>query len=404
MTVDLINIYKSFLEAQGIQFLLLNDTLDQLEQMDFGFRKSVFKEFDYSNIKEFLNKLFQEENIISIKDRLQLSYCIFKFPEEYRKEYNAPYGMIGPVHFEPVTPAEIKKMMHDNHIPDVFFDPFVELYNQTPTLSSADTWFALLRPFLTEIFGDYISIHNTSYNEIIRNTYNTALLPDSSSLQSIEERYYIGDQMLKAVTKGDKGSALEWYRKLEHHRLVPRVANEIRNQKNELMTLNILFQKALYDTGIHPFYVDQIANNQALAIELETNIHELNNMPASMIRKYCMVIHNHNYQSYSAPVERCLQYIEFFYSNPLTLDELARHCYVTSNYLSSLFKKEIGITLKEYINQFRIRKAVFLLNTTQLSIQEIAGQCGFPDANYFSRIFKKVNGVTPLSYRKNINK
>lgn len=404
MTTDLIYIYRSFLEAQGIQFLLLNDNFDNLEQMDFGFRKSIFSDFDYSIVSSFFKRIFRDDSIIMIKDRMLLDYCVFKFPEEYQKEYQLTYGLIGPVFFEPVTPAEIKKKMKDNHIPDLFYQPFIELHARIPNLHSVDIWHSLLRPFLMEVFGDNVSYHTTNYTEIIQKKLTEVPIPDSSTLQNIEDRYYIEEQMLDAVAKGDKDKALDWYQKFKNFRLQPRAADEVRHQKNMLLVLNTLLRKVIQQAGIHPYYIDAISHNQALAIEFTSSLKELMEMPQAMIRKYCLIVHNHNYQTYSAPIERCIQYIDFFYAQPLTLDKLAQHCYVTSNYLSSLFKKEMGITLKEYINQIRIQKSLFLLNTTHLSIQEIAGKCGFPDANYFSRIFKKINGITPLSYRKGISK
>ena len=88
--------------------------------------------------------------------------------------------------------------------------------------------------------------------------------------------------------------------------------------------------------------------------------------------------------------EISMQYIDFHYTEPIALDTLAGQCCVTTTYLSSLFRKETGKTISEYIAETRIRNAILLLNTTKLPIQAIANQCGFSDANYFSRTFKKV--------------
>lgn len=75
---------------------------------------------------------------------------------------------------------------------------------------------------------------------------------------------------------------------------------------------------------------------------------------------------------------------------------------MNSSYLSTLFKKENGTTLTDYVNQKRVEHAIFLLNSTSLQVQSIAQQCGIPDVNYFSKTFKKIVGKTPMEYRKNI--
>ena len=88
----------------------------------------------------------------------------------------------------------------------------------------------------------------------------------------------------------------------------------------------------------------------------------------------------------------------------LSLESLATRFAVNKNYLSNRFHKEVGMTLTDYINQTRIHRAVRLLEKTPLPLQEIAEQCGFTDANYFTRIFKKVNGISPNEYRKSLSR
>ena len=121
-----------------------------------------------------------------------------------------------------------------------------------------------------------------------------------------------------------------------------------------------------------------------------------------MVRKYCLLVQNHSRMGYSSLVHDCLDYVDFHYSEPLSLKDLAERFSVSSTYLSSLFKKEVHMNLIEYIQSVRLRQALVLLNTTRLPIQEIAGQCGFLDVNYFTRVFKKSYEVSPREYRNKI--
>ena len=70
-------------------------------------------------------------------------------------------------------------------------------------------------------------------------------------------------------------------------------------------------------------------------------------------------------------------------------------------YLSSAFKRSEGMTLHQFILQQRLSRAHELIVTTYLPIGEIAAACGFSSANYFGLIFKKKEGISPLTYRKN---
>ena len=75
---------------------------------------------------------------------------------------------------------------------------------------------------------------------------------------------------------------------------------------------------------------------------------------------------------------------------------------VNASYLSSLFRREMGMTLTDYVNGRRIDTALKLLNTTDIQIQDIAYYVGIEDVNYFTRIFKKKIGVSPTEYKKSI--
>jgi YesN/AraC family two-component response regulator len=64
-----------------------------------------------------------------------------------------------------------------------------------------------------------------------------------------------------------------------------------------------------------------------------------------------------------------------------------------------LFKQEMGVTFTDYLNQVRINRSCELLTNTSLSLIDVSLQAGFDDQSYFSKVFKKIKGVTPKSYR-----
>lgn len=73
---------------------------------------------------------------------------------------------------------------------------------------------------------------------------------------------------------------------------------------------------------------------------------------------------------------------------------------ISSAYLSSIFKKETGQTVTEYVTVKRIEMAKRLLSNTNLQIQTVAQHCGILDVHYFSKLFKKHTGLTLKDYRK----
>jgi len=104
--------------------------------------------------------------------------------------------------------------------------------------------------------------------------------------------------------------------------------------------------------------------------------------------------------SSSPLIEKAIKYINENFAEDITLQLLAEKFSISKNYLSKLFKSETGFGINEYLNIIRIKSAEHLLTSSNIPMTEVAVQCGFNDSNYFSSVFKKINGSAPLQYRK----
>lgn len=92
-------------------------------------------------------------------------------------------------------------------------------------------------------------------------------------------------------------------------------------------------------------------------------------------------------------------YIENNYSEDLTREVVATHFHITPSHLSFIFKSKGHTKFIDYVNGVRLTHAKKLLQHHDLTVKEISNKCGFKDANYFSRVFKKQNKYTPKEYR-----
>lgn len=93
------------------------------------------------------------------------------------------------------------------------------------------------------------------------------------------------------------------------------------------------------------------------------------------------------------------KYVNAHYMDEIPPQKLAEIFHINVSYLSQLFKKESGITYTEYLTNLRIKQACRLLGTTDTKIVDIAEMVGFHDYFYFTRVFKKVMGMSPTEYR-----
>ena len=95
-------------------------------------------------------------------------------------------------------------------------------------------------------------------------------------------------------------------------------------------------------------------------------------------------------------------WIEHNYSQKFLTTQIAQHIGLNSSYLSRLFKAEYDLSLKEYITQYRVNRAMELLKNSQLTISEVSRSVGYTDSFVFSKMFKKHTGKSPSQYRQSV--
>ena len=84
----------------------------------------------------------------------------------------------------------------------------------------------------------------------------------------------------------------------------------------------------------------------------------------------------------------------------LSVEKMCSNLHVSQTYFSTIFKKETNTSFVNFITEVRLEEAVRLLNTTDYKTYMIAEKVGYPEANYFSYVFKKKFGISPSKYRK----
>uniref|UniRef100_UPI003FED7E9F helix-turn-helix domain-containing protein n=1 Tax=Agathobacter sp. TaxID=2021311 RepID=UPI003FED7E9F len=104
--------------------------------------------------------------------------------------------------------------------------------------------------------------------------------------------------------------------------------------------------------------------------------------------------------NYPIPIAQAIDYINNHLQEPLSLNKIASILGLTPSYLSYLFKKETGTTIKKYILEKKLKAAETMLLYSDMSSSDIAGYFNFASQSYFISCFKKATGQTPLEYRQ----
>lgn len=102
-------------------------------------------------------------------------------------------------------------------------------------------------------------------------------------------------------------------------------------------------------------------------------------------------------------IEEAIKYIHENYREKLTLHMVSSFVFMNPQYFSRIFKKEVGVSYTDYVNNLKIQHACKLLETTNYPAYRISSECGFTDPSYFNRVFYGQMKMTPKEYKKNIN-
>ncbi len=219
--------------------------------------------------------------------------------------------------------------------------------------------------------------------------------------EHLEQTYATESRMMECISQGNYLGAITLFSRLQQNGLEAKSSSILRDGKNSLLVLNVLCRVAGYTGGVHPNQLDKLAHLFILRIEGATKMAELQSLRDSMIRKYCEASRKKSDARYSPVIQKVVDSVAGSFHTNLTLNGLAQQFHVSPSYLSTLFKKEIGQSFTEYLTQQRLTFAKRLLRETDLPINVVAAECGIADNNYFARIFKAQEGMTPAHYRLN---
>ncbi|WP_044748753.1 helix-turn-helix transcriptional regulator [Bacillus alveayuensis] len=102
--------------------------------------------------------------------------------------------------------------------------------------------------------------------------------------------------------------------------------------------------------------------------------------------------------------EQVLKYIHHHYQEPIQMKDLSNYLHFHPDYITRCVQKTIGMSPMQYVAYYRLLKAKRLLSATNMKIAAVAKEVGIEDVTYFSRLFKKTEGMTPQEYRRNITR
>ncbi len=392
-------ILKILVNAQNIKLHVVTEDYNITSDFDYNFRNKIYETFDYTQIKETLKEQCKENTLYLLTDRFYVNYVIMfsTVPQSEAIGAKASCFIAGPF-FNTKNRPDTKKVLEQNELEQFHYELLNNYYNSLVVNENVDV---LIQTFLSNFSSGYnseIKDISLSLNEDVNRVEYYVDLKTHEEVESIEARYKLEKQMLDEIQVGNKTNALKVLKKLTALNNAFEVDDE--HIKGYLMTLNVLFRQAVHNARVHAVHIDSLSVDFKNRINSCHDQKEFKKIPADMIAAYCQTVVDHSMGNYSPLIENVVNYIEFNFTENLTLKKIAGEFFVNASYLSARFKKEVAMTITDYVNLKKIDRASYLLNNTKMQIQQISGSVGIMDENYFSRLFKKYKNVTPNEYRK----
>ena len=361
--------------------------------------------YDAHNIFKMIDEHCEPNTFYRMRNTLLCQFILFRLPTET----GTTFVYIGPYILTPVAKVEIMELAERFKVSPANIDQLENFYASLPLIQDENTILTLLYTLGEYLWGDADNFSIVDEEFFANSVPDTFIplpeqMPDEAqiNIQLMEQRYELEGKLLQAVTSGSLHKAELVLSQFSSMQMEMRTDNPLRDLKNYGIIMNTLLRKAAEKAAVHPVQIDTISSQYARKIELITSHASYSNLTKEMVRKYCLLVKNHSLKCYSMLVRKVITDINYDLTADLSLKTEAALHNVNPSYLSTLFKKETGSTLTEYVNRKRIEHAIFLLNSTDMQVQTIATYCGIPDVNYFTKMFKKMIGKTPKEYRQMI--
>ena len=404
-----IEFLKKILEQYRLNFHQIYESQPDYSNIDKGVRQYLGLNNLYELTADLMKDQLTPNTIYSISDDFYSRYFVLEIPNKDERCFLT----IGPYTEHNLTQSELLLIAEEYKIPDNIKDSMLQYYINIPFIADSSPIRIVLSAFYETIWGIQSScmfkeVQHNLVEQYATDATNTLLENFSEAtdlsfkMKLLEERYQIEASLMKYVSQGNYNKAIATLSGLNMALVENRADTRLRDYKNYSIVLNTILRKGAEVGLVHPLHIDKLSSYFARKVETLTSLEQGKTLLTEMIRKYCLLVKNHSLKAYSLLIQKVITRIDTDLTLDHSLKTYAELLNVHPSYLSSLFRKETGVTLTEYVNQKRVEHGVFLLNTTNMQIQTIAQQCGFSDINYFTRIFKKRIGKTPSEYKNSL--
>ncbi|TGY97526.1 AraC family transcriptional regulator [Petralouisia muris] len=402
MPSDIISFVQCVLERNRINVRLCHiEESSDFFPFDHGLREQLLGS-DYDH-KAFIDGVHQlpRKTLIHVTDAFGCYYSLLRLPQDPDVFFFA-----GPTVQGDDWKPYYQKICSQNQFSEKFCGELRKYYDLLPNLSIIGGYHTLISELGKTLFGSDLTVMNavldtaSSFDDLSRTFLKELQQVSGFGIQSVRDRIELENQLIEAVYHGNEALAMEIVQRFGGITVPFRGTPTPTALQYRLVGLNALLRKEAEHASVPLIYANQASNRIMDQIEHLSTPKDCTVILSGMIHTYCKLVKKQSLRQYPPLIQDIIFYANSHLHADLSLNFLSGHFNINKSYLCTLFKKELGITLTEYITGLRIQYAIELLGDTSLTNQEIASLTGFNEVNYFIRKFKRLTGTTPSMYRR----
>lgn len=255
---------------------------------------------------------------------------------------------------------------------------------------------------------DELSIIDSAQEELSKEivTTQTETLIDNDSVleEDIHNTYQIEQQLLDMVRRGDTVRLKEWISNAPAVRPGKVASDMLRQLKNTFIISTTLVSRAAIRGGMDLDDALKLSDSYIQKCERLSSFEQITNLQYHMVMQYTQAVEELRYnRNQSELVKNVASYVRHHLSDAIKTEDVAEALFISRSHLSTRFKNETGMNLTKYIHYIKISEAKHLLAHTDKNLLIISNYLGYSSQSHFSRMFKKMVGMSPVEYReKNI--
>ena len=210
-------------------------------------------------------------------------------------------------------------------------------------------------------------------------------------------------RLLTAISLGDKPTSQRILNEILGY-IFFSSGNNLKIMKADIQELTVLLSRAAIEGGADAQEIFGLKYQYLSGIDNYKTVEELTFWLSKLLTRFTDCVFNLTGVRHKDIILKASDYIRRNYMKKLTLEEVADHVYLNPSYFSRIFKSETGSPFVTYVNSMRIEMSKKLLLDLSVPLIDVSNEVGFDEQCYFTRVFKKVTGMTPGMYRKTMGR